>query len=137
MSDSDTLIVVYTTHEDEDKLTKSLNVGVGSYILKSTHPAVIRNLVKDLEALQWKNNLSSEKKYLANDSGSVSVKEAVLSPRETQVMKLLSQGFLYKEIAKKLNLATGTVKRHLHRIYIKLNAGNKTEAINRFIQLKK
>ena len=54
-----------------------------------------------------------------------------LTHRENEVLQLLSKGFLYKEIADKLEIATSTVKRHLSHIYQKLQVQNKTEAINK------
>lgn len=58
--------------------------------------------------------------------------EDALSEREHQVLTLLAQGLLYKEIAERLGISTGTVKQHIHRIYEKLHVHNRTEAVNRF-----
>jgi len=55
----------------------------------------------------------------------------LLSKREQEVLELLSKGFLYKEIADKLNITLSTVKRHLNHIYTKLQVQNKTEAVNK------
>jgi DNA-binding NarL/FixJ family response regulator len=44
---------------------------------------------------------------------------------------LLGKGFLYKEIAQKLGIVTGTVRQHIHHIYEKLHVENRTEAINK------
>ena len=56
-----------------------------------------------------------------------------LSPREREVVELLAKGFLYKEIAERLNITTGTVTQHIHKIYEKLHVQNRTEAINKFL----
>jgi DNA-binding NarL/FixJ family response regulator len=58
--------------------------------------------------------------------------EAQLSAREIEVLELLSKGFVYKEIAVRLNIATGTVRQHIHKIYEKLHVQNRTEALNKF-----
>jgi len=55
----------------------------------------------------------------------------VLSSRENEILALLAQGLLYKEIADKLNIVTGTVRQHIHKIYEKLHVQNRTEAINK------
>lgn len=57
---------------------------------------------------------------------------AHLSPRETEIMELLAEGLLYKEVAERLDLTLGTVKQYAHGIYQKLGAQNRTEAINNF-----
>ena len=54
----------------------------------------------------------------------------ILSSRENEVLQLLAKGLLYKEIAEKLSIATGTVRQHIHNIYEKLHVQNRTEAIN-------
>jgi DNA-binding NarL/FixJ family response regulator len=52
----------------------------------------------------------------------------LLTPRELAVFNLLTQGFLYKEIATKLDIGMDTVKKHCKNIYVKLGARNRTEA---------
>jgi RNA polymerase sigma factor (sigma-70 family) len=54
-----------------------------------------------------------------------------LSKRENEVLQLLAKGLLYKEIAEKLTISTGTVRQHIHKIYEKLHVQNRTEAINK------
>ncbi len=56
---------------------------------------------------------------------------AKISPREMEILNLLSKGFLYKEIGEKLSISTGTVKQHIHKIYDKLHVENRTEALNK------
>ena len=56
--------------------------------------------------------------------------ERKLSPRETEVMALLTKGLVYKEIAETLAITLGTLKQYIHIIYKKLGVSNKTEAIN-------
>jgi RNA polymerase sigma factor (sigma-70 family) len=57
--------------------------------------------------------------------------KVLLTPKERQVLQLLSKGFTYKEISKPMEVSPETVKRHLKNIYKKLNAGNKIEALQK------
>jgi DNA-binding NarL/FixJ family response regulator len=50
----------------------------------------------------------------------VSLNPDVLSAREREVMLLAAKGLANKVIARELNVAEGTVKLHLHRVYRKL-----------------
>jgi two-component system, NarL family, nitrate/nitrite response regulator NarL len=50
----------------------------------------------------------------------ISRRYSALSPRERQVMHLAAKGFPNKAIARELNVAEGTIKLHLHRVYQKL-----------------
>jgi LuxR family maltose regulon positive regulatory protein len=55
--------------------------------------------------------------------------EEPLSDREIEVLRLLSAGYSNKEIADKLFLAIGTIKKHTHQIYQKLNVDSRVRAI--------
>jgi DNA-binding NarL/FixJ family response regulator len=52
-----------------------------------------------------------------------------LTPRETEVVRLVSQGLANKVVATKLGVCEGTVKIHLHSIYRKLHVKNRSELI--------
>lgn len=54
-----------------------------------------------------------------------------ITPREIQVLVLVAQGRLNKEIAGRLSISTETVKQHLKNIYQKTGAQNKIEALNK------
>ncbi len=54
-----------------------------------------------------------------------------LTTRENELLRHLSKGLYYKEIAEIMGITTGTVKQHIHRIYDKLQVSNRTEAINK------
>ncbi|MDD2349750.1 MAG: LuxR C-terminal-related transcriptional regulator, partial [Kiritimatiellae bacterium] len=56
-----------------------------------------------------------------------------LAPREEEVLDLLAQGFSYKEIADKLNVAFGTVHTYVLRIYKKLHVRSKNAAVARWL----
>ena len=50
----------------------------------------------------------------------------VLTDREREIMRLVSEGLSNKEIARRLNISQGTIKVHLHHIYQKLEINNRT-----------
>ncbi|MBK6665558.1 MAG: response regulator transcription factor [Saprospiraceae bacterium] len=59
-----------------------------------------------------------------------------LTARENELLKLLAEGCLNKEIADQLNVTLSTVKNHLQNIYIKLHVQNRSEAIIKYYNLK-
>jgi DNA-binding NarL/FixJ family response regulator len=59
---------------------------------------------------------------------------AELSEREQQVLDLLAQGLIYKEIADKLQISYETVHTYIRRIYEKLQVRTRTEAVAKFLQ---
>ncbi|MEX2252666.1 MAG: HDOD domain-containing protein [Thermoleophilaceae bacterium] len=52
-----------------------------------------------------------------------------LSAREVDVMRLLAEGKVYKQIAQELGLSTSTVRTHLHNTYAKLGAVDRAQAV--------
>lgn len=59
---------------------------------------------------------------------------ALLSPREAQVLDLASLGLTNAQIAARLSVTVHAVKFHLAGVYRKLDVGNRTEAVVRWLQ---
>lgn len=122
--------MVYTTFEDDKTVFEALEAGASSYILKRSKPEFIISAVKELYtggspmnpdiARILVNRLFNNKK----PNGA-----SVLTQREYEIMKLLAEGNLYKEIADRLEISINTLKAHCYNIYQKLHVNNKTEAI--------
>ncbi len=55
----------------------------------------------------------------------------VLSKREVEVLQLVAEGFSNREIAARLVVTVGTVKKHLEHVYSKLDAHGRTHAVAR------
>ena len=55
-----------------------------------------------------------------------------LTSREQEILELLSEGWTNNSIARKLAISINTVKYHLKKIFIKLGAANRIEALNKF-----
>jgi DNA-binding CsgD family transcriptional regulator len=56
----------------------------------------------------------------------------VLNDRETELLACLDMGLLYKEIEARLHLSHAALRKRQHRLYVKLGAQNRTEALNRW-----
>ena len=59
-----------------------------------------------------------------------------LSKREMEVLMLIEAGLTNRQIAQRIIVETGTVKRHVHNILGKLNARNRVEAVERVRETK-
>jgi DNA-binding NarL/FixJ family response regulator len=128
----ETQFIMFTIYEDNDQVFEALKAGASGYILKNTSPEKIIESLLELNDGGSPMSPKIARKVLT--SFNVITKNNVnelISKREQEVLELLSKGFLYKEIADKLNITLSTVKRHLNHIYQKLQVQNKTEAINK------
>ena len=59
-----------------------------------------------------------------------------LTEREQEVLALLAQGFLYKEIADRLGISLHKVRGHVHLVYEKLHVQSRTEAALKYLGKK-
>lgn len=58
--------------------------------------------------------------------------DAKLTEREREILALLDEGLLYKEISLRIGISESAIKQHIHRMYAKLHVQNRTEAVNRY-----
>lgn len=129
-----TLFMVCTIHDDNDTIFEALRCGAAGYILKDPITAEeITKAIRDLynggspmSPFIARKVIGNFQKPVINDANSL------LSQREKEVLALVAQGLLYKEIALRLSISAETVKKHLKNIYQKLHVQNKVEALNKF-----
>ena len=103
-------IIMVTGVHDADSVAKSSKAGADGY------------LTKPVTADQYLAALRFVFKDQARDC-------LPLSGRDDEVMRCLVDGLLYKEIAGKLGISYSAVHKHQHRIFLKLRASNRAEAI--------
>ncbi len=125
-------IIMLTVQSDDDSIFESLCVGASGYLLKDTSPAEL--LVHIREVYEGGAPMSST--IARRIINSFRVVENPLSERETEILRMLSKGLNYKEIAEKVFLSPHTVKTHIKNIYAKLHVGNRAAAIYKAIKHK-
>ena len=128
-----TQFLMFTVYENDEKVLQALQAGATGYLLKRTKPQQILDSIKELNqgGSPMSSNIARKLLNIFFNEKKVTKKE-VLSDRENEVLQLLADGLLYKEIADRLYIGHGTVRQHLHNIYEKLHVNNRTEAVNRY-----
>jgi DNA-binding NarL/FixJ family response regulator len=126
--------MMFTIYEDSEQVFDALAAGASGYLLKKTPRDKILPSIQELYEGGSPMSTQIARKVVAyfQKEKEASNNQAQLSAREIEVLELLSKGFVYKEIAVRLNIATGTVRQHIHKIYEKLHVQNRTEALNKF-----
>ncbi len=136
-------IVMLTMSEDDHDLFEAVKSGASGYLLKKMKPAPFFALLSDLQAgllpfspglgarlLQEFTRLSTSTTSPPSKAGPSSDQEfALLSPRQMQILTLVAQGYIYREVAETLGLSEPTVKYHMREILDRLHLENHTQVI--------
>ncbi|MFQ3620759.1 MAG: response regulator transcription factor [Spirochaetales bacterium] len=131
------VIIMLTVFEDTDKILESIRAGANGYLLKNTKPDVL--LEQIVGAAQEGSALSPRvaKRLVEEIQESEAPTEYTtygLTPRERQILSEVVQGFTYREIAQKYNIAPATVKKHIFHIYQKLDVSSRAEFVRKALQ---
>jgi DNA-binding NarL/FixJ family response regulator len=119
----DEKVMIITAREREWDVRAALSAGVAAYLPQ--HCAAME-LGDALQALSLGRSYYNKQLLVpAVDS----LRLVDFTPRESEVLDLLAQGCCNKQIARKLDIAVGTVKSHIKSLYNKLGASHRTHAV--------
>ena len=136
-----TQVMMLTVYEDTQNIFNALAAGANGYMLKRTPTKELIEAIR--EVYRGGSPMTTHIARLVVQSFQKPVATAPaggggdlseLSDREQQVLDLLAQGVIYKEIAEKLNIGYETVHTYIRRIYEKLQVRTRTEAVAKFLQ---
>lgn len=136
----DVRIIMVTVYGDPDLIFRALRAGACGYLLKRCTPEELITAVREVQQGGAPMSREIARKVIAHfqtvpqpAGGSEASSEMNnLSPREREILELLTQGFPDKEIADRLGVKHGTVRWHLQHIYEKLHVRSRTEAALKF-----
>jgi DNA-binding NarL/FixJ family response regulator len=132
----DARFVICTIHEEDEFVFEALKAGAHSYITKKSAPYQIADAIKDVHKGERPISSSIATKILAQmpmlRQRKAEAPTANLTTKEQDILKLLSKGLSYQEVADSAAITVKTLKWHIHNIYNKLQADNRTEAINKY-----
>lgn len=128
--------MVLTVYDDPEKIFQALAAGANGYLLKRAAPAEILASVRDLYAGGSPMSGSVARKVVQSfrRMGESQNEMENLSPRECEILRLLSEGYFYKEIAERLEISIDTVRTYIRRIYDKLHVRTRTEAVVMYLK---
>jgi two-component system nitrate/nitrite response regulator NarL len=124
-----TRLVFFTASIEDRELVMSAAAGAYGVITKDVTPEILVQSLRQVADGQRLLPLPSPDQAVSRDRGNIAITEnvlTVLTDRERQIMALVSEGLSNKEIGRRLNIADGTIKVHLHHIFQKLEISNRT-----------
>ena len=128
-------ILMLTTYEDSELIFDSLRAGASGYLLKNMAPAELILAIEQVHAGGSPMSMSIARKVVNHFQLIKKPASEVdqLTKREQEILALLAQGFLYKEIADQLQISMSTVRAHLHTVYEKLHVQSRTQAVVKYL----
>ena len=122
--DADARIIVLTMYQGDEDIHRALTAGATTYLLKDTLSDDLIRFVREVHA--GRRPIRADVKARLDERAT----QPTLTPREVQVMELVSDGRRNKEIAVLLGISEETVQVHLKNIFAKLKVGERTAAVN-------
>ena len=123
-------VVLFTVDESRAAIAEAIQAGVSGYLLKDSsaeelvnaarlamegkaviHPKLTRAFIEEVQSVDKRGQ------------------EAPLSKRETQILQKVAYGATTKEVAEELGISPHTVKTHLERVFEKLGASDRAQAV--------
>lgn len=126
----ETKVVLLTGSITEEEVMESLRLGVRGILLKEMAPRLLLECIRKVSSgAQWLEKASIGRvveKMLKREEATQEV-GTILTRREHEILQLIVRNLTNEEIAKRLFIAPGTVKIHVHSVYKKLGVSGRAE----------
>lgn len=122
-------VLILTIHNEIEYLMKAVDIGVDGYVLKDSESDLLRRAIFSIhngdsyiqaELIPLLKEKMESKDEYTDDS--------ILTKREMEVLKLITEGLFNKEIAYHLSISEKTVKNHVSNIFKKISVSDRTQA---------
>nr|WKN36632.1 response regulator transcription factor [Tunicatimonas sp. TK19036] len=120
--------IMLTMHDDVQYVMRSLRHGADGYLLKDADEQELKTAIQEVyEGKKYFKNKISD--LIVSDLSGEKPKEVLLSEREIQIVRLVAEGRITKEIADRLFVSVRTIETHRSRIMKRLGVSNTAEMI--------
>ena len=118
-------ILVFTTYDSDSDIVRAVDAGAMGYLLKDAAPGEIFTAIRG--AVQGKSVMSAP--VASRLFQQLRNPDEILTPREAELLSLLTEGLSNRELGQRLFISEATVKTHLAHIYAKLGVDTRAAAI--------
>lgn len=118
-------ILVFTTYDSDADIVRAVDAGAMGYLLKDAVPEEIFAAIRG--AVQGRSVMSPP--VASRLFQQLRNPDEILTPREAELLSLLTEGLSNRELGKRLFISEATVKTHLAHIYAKLGVDTRAAAI--------
>jgi DNA-binding NarL/FixJ family response regulator len=126
-----TQFVMLTVYEDSNHIFDALSAGATGYLVKTTSRESLFAALQEVHVggSPMSGNIARKVVQSLQQPKPAMQSSDELSKRENEVLALLAQGYLYKEIADALGIRMDTVRTYIRRIYEKLHVHSRGQAV--------
>jgi len=141
-SNKDVKIIILTSHNDEKEVLNSLKAGANAYCSKEINPQRLIQVVQSVaDGAAWFDPSIAHIVLKATTNSPVidadnNSKEYDLTARESQILKLMTEGYSNMEIAQILVISINTTKAHVANILQKLEVDDRLQAALKALKYK-
>jgi DNA-binding NarL/FixJ family response regulator len=132
-SGNETKIIFLTMHDDATLLSEAFRCGASGYILKQAAGEELANAIR--EVAHGNNYVSPLITALPGEPLTVHSQKTTITPRQREVLELISRGLTMKEIASQLNISTRTAESHKYEMMQTLGVETTAELIKYSLRL--
>jgi two-component system response regulator DegU len=130
----DVKVIMLTMHAEEEHILEAVKAGARGYVLKdyscSSIIEAIRSVGRDEAFLDPRSSEKVLRGLKTRLTHTDEASEVPLSRREIEILKLLAEGYMNKEISAKLYISVHTVRNHIANIFSKVKCNTRTRAIS-------
>ena len=124
--------VLLTAAVADDEVVEAMKLGAVGLVLKESSPETLLDCIRRVHrGEQWieRETVTRAFKRVLTREAAATEAEATLTPREVEIVRMVSRGLRNKVIAERLAISEGTVKVHLHNIYEKFGVDGRLELV--------
>lgn len=131
-------VIMLTVYEDSERIFQALQAGADGYLVKTSPTKTLLQAIEDvyMGGAPMSSHIARKVVRQFRQTDAVSDESKSLSPRERETIELLAGGYVYKEIADKMNISSETVRTYIKNACKKLHVRNRIEAVARYTSLK-
>lgn len=129
-------VLMLTVYEDDDSVFRALKAGANGYLMKRDAAEKLLHALQEIQrgGAPMSAHIARQVVQFFHRSEAPAAESERLSPRESEILNLLVQGLILKEVADQLGIGLETVRTHVNHIYLKLHVRSRTKAIVKYLR---
>lgn len=130
----ETNVIMLTTYDNAEMIFDSIRAGATGYLLKNQPREELLLALQQVQSGGSPMSLKIARKVFNHFQTPLKHGSEIeqLTNREEEILRLLTKGYLYKEIAEHLGVSLGTIQTHIASVYEKLHVHSRTEAAMKY-----